>query len=305
MFDALMTKLKSSNYLTLETTPQHEPTLDAIIEKIKALDLASKVDGFSATDNPLAKLKYSSLFAALKLQMAFNKPVITTMTMRDRNKIALQSDLLGANDFDIRTILCLTGDPAKMSDQPNTKGVFESNSTLLLKMIKSFNHGMDLAGRPFKIQPKEIYPFAVTNSYAKSFKSLEKKMQKKIQEGALGLISQPIYDLENAKILLETFENAKSEVSSHKQDAQLIFGIFPIIKLRTALFLSAQVPGIHVPQYWIDALEKANQKSEEEERKVGLELNHKLFADIKKFHPKIHLMTANNFELANELISNG
>lgn len=305
MFDELITKLKDGNYLTLETTPQHEPTMDTIIEKIKALDLASKVDGFSATDNPLAKLKYSSLFAALRLQMAFNKPVITTMTMRDKNKIALQSDLLGANDFDIRTILCLTGDPAKMSDQPNTKGVFESNSTLLLKMIKSFNHGMDLAGRPFKIQPKEIYPFAVTNSYAKSFKSLEKKMHKKIQEGALGLISQPIYDLENAKLLLETFENAKSEVSSHKQEAQLIFGIFPIVKLRTALFLSAQVPGIHVPQYWIDALEKANAKSEEEERKVGLELNHKLFADIKKFHPKIHLMTANNFELANELISNG
>lgn len=305
MFDELIAKLKSGNYLTLETTPQHEPTMDTIIAKIKEFDLASKVDGFSATDNPLAKLKYSSLFAALKLQTAFNKPVITTMTMRDKNKIALQSDLLGANDFDIRTILCLTGDPAKMSDQPNTKGVFESNSTMLLKMIKSFNHGMDLAGRPFKIQPKEIYPFAVTNSYAKSFKSLEKKMHKKIQEGAVGIISQPIYDLENAKMLLESFENARDEVSSHKQESQLIFGIFPIIKLRTALFLSAQVPGIHVPQYWIDALEKANQKSEEEERKVGLELNHKLFSDLKKFHPKIHLMTANNFELANELISNG
>lgn len=305
MFDALISKLKSGNYLTLETTPQHEPSMDTIVAKIKALDLHTKVDGFSATDNPLAKLKYSSLFAALKLQMAFNKPVITTMTMRDKNKIALQSDLLGANDFDIRTILALTGDPAKMSDQPNSKGVFESNSTLLLKMIKSFNHGMDLAGRPFKIQPKEIYPFAVTNSYAKSFKSLERKMHKKIQEGAIGLISQPVYDLENAKMLLESFENAKNEVSSHKQEAQLIFGIFPIVKLRTALFLSAQVPGIHVPQYWIDALEKANAKSEDEERKVGLELNYKLFEDIKKFHPKIHLMTANNFELANELIVNG
>lgn len=60
-----------------------------------------------------------------------------------------------------------------------------------------------------------------------------------------------------------------------------------------------------MPQYWIDALEKANAKSEEEERKVGLELNYKLLEDIKKFHPKIHLMTANNFELANELITNG
>lgn len=303
MFEELISKLQHGNYLTLETTPQHEPTMDILIEKIKAQNLVSKIDGFSATDSPLAKLKYNSMFAALKLQTEFKKPVITTLTMRDRNKIALQSDIMGANDFDIRTFLCLTGDPAKMSDQPNTKGVFESNSTMLLKIIKSFNHGMDFAGRPFKIEPKPIYPFAVTNSYAKSFKSLEKKMHKKIQEGAVGLISQPVYDLENAKQLLESFENAKEDVSEHKQKCQLIFGLFPIIKLRTALFLSAQVPGIRVPQSWIDKLEKANNKSDEEERKVGLELNHKLFDEIQSFHPKIHLMTANNFELANELIS--
>ena len=78
------------------------------------------------------------------------------MTMRDRNKIALQSDLLGANDFDIRAILALTGDPAKMSDQPNSKGVFEANSLMLLKMIKSFNYGWILQ-EPFKIEPKQIF----------------------------------------------------------------------------------------------------------------------------------------------------
>ncbi|RXJ56386.1 methylenetetrahydrofolate reductase [Candidatus Marinarcus aquaticus] len=304
MFDALIDKLKNGSYLTLETTPQHEPTMDTIIDKIKQYDLVSKIDGFSATDSPLAKLKYNSILAALKLQMEFKKPVITTLTMRDRNKIALQSDIMGANDFDIRSFLCLTGDPAKMSDQPNTKGVFESNSTMLLKIIKSFNHGMDFAGRPFKVEPKPIYPFAVTNSFSKSFKSLEKKMHKKIQEGAVGIISQPVYELDNAKQLLESFENAKEHVSDHKQECQLIFGLFPIVKLRTALFLSAQVPGIHVPQSWIDKLEKANQKGEEEEKKVGLELNHKLFEDLQKFHPKIHLMTANNFGLANELINN-
>lgn len=278
--------------------------MDTIIEKIKAYDLVSKIDAFSATDSPLAKLKYNSVLAALKLQTEFNKPVITTLTMRDRNKIALQSDIMGANDFDIRSFLCLTGDPAKMSDQPNTKGVFESNSTMLLKIIKSFNHGMDFSGRPFKIEPKPIYPFAVTNSFSKSFKSLEKKMHKKIQEGAVGIISQPVYELDNAQQLLESFEKAKEHVSDHKQECQLIFGLFPIVKLRTALFLSAQVPGIHVPQSWIDKLEKAHNISEAEEKKVGLELNHKLFEELQKFHPKIHLMTANNFELANELINN-
>ncbi|MFW2379666.1 methylenetetrahydrofolate reductase [Aliarcobacter butzleri] len=303
MFKTLIQKLQEDKYLTLETTPQHEPSMHNIIEKIKKFNLQDKIDGFSCTDNPLAKLRYNSLFAALKLQQEFEKPVIATMTMRDRNKIALQSDLLGANDFDVRAILALTGDPAKMSDQPNSKGVFEANSLMLLKMIKSFNYGMDFAGHPFKIEPKQIFPFAVVNSYAKNFSSLEKKMHLKIQNGAIGIITQPIFDIENAQKLLESFDIAKENVEGDKRKSQLIFGIFPITKLRTALFLSAQVPGIHVPQFWIDALEKAHSIGEEEEYKVGMELSSNLFKELNKLHPKIHLMTANRFDVANEIIS--
>jgi len=302
MFETLIEKLQNDKYITLETTPTHEPVFDSIIEKIKKSGVEKKIDGFSATDNPLAKLKYNAMFAAMKIQQEFNKPCIATMTMRDRNKIALQSDLLGANDFDVRAILALTGDPAKMSDQPHSKGVFESNSNMLLKIIKSFNYGMDFAGRPFKTKPKEIYPFAVTNSYAKSFKSLERKMNKKINEGVLGIISQPVYGLKNGKKLLESFENAKEGVAEDKQNTQLIFGVFPITKLRTALFLSAQVPGIHVPQDWIDKLEVAHKIGEEEEYKVGMELNRKLMDDLQKLHPKLHLMTGNKYDLANELL---
>ncbi|AGR76551.1 methylenetetrahydrofolate reductase [Aliarcobacter butzleri] len=303
MFKTLIQKLQEDKYLTLETTPQHEPSMHNIIEKIKKFNLQDKIDGFSCTDNPLAKLRYNSLFAALKLQQEFEKPVIATMTMRDRNKIALQSDLLGANDFDVRAILALTGDPAKMSDQPNSKGVFEANSLMLLKMIKSFNYGMDFAGHPFKIEPKQIFPFAVVNSYAKNFSSLEKKMHLKIQNGAIGIITQPIFDIENAQKLLESFDIAKENVEGDKRKSQLIFGIFPVTKLRTALFLSAQVPGIHVPQFWIDALEKAHSIGEEEEYKVGMELSSNLFKELNKLHPKIHLMTANRFDVANEIIS--
>lgn len=302
MFDTLIKKLKEDSYLTLETTPAHDAQFDHIIQKIEQTGVYKKIDAFSATDNPLAKLKYNALFAAIKLQEKFKKPCIATMSMRDRNKIALQSDLLGANDFDVRAILALTGDPAKMSDQPHAKGVFESNSNLLLKIIKSFNFGMDIAGRPFNHTPKEIYPFAVTNSYSKSFKSLEKKMNKKINEGAVGIISQPVFDIENAKQLLESFNNAKLDVAEDKKDSQLIFGIFPVTKLRTALFLSAQVPGIHVPQSWIDALEAANKIGEEEEYKVGMQLSRELLKDLKEFHPKIHVMTANKFDLADELL---
>jgi 5,10-methylenetetrahydrofolate reductase len=296
LFDTLINKLQNETYITLETTPGHSAQFTPTINKIESLGLDKLVDGFSTTDNPLAKLKYNSLFAAKMLQDRFNKPVIATMSMRDRNKIALQSDLLGANEIDVRAILALTGDPANMSDQPHTKGVFEGDSTLLLDMISAFNSGMNYSGKPFNIAPKQIYPFAVMNSYAKNPKTLQKKMAKKAKHGARGIITQPVYSLENAKQLLDL----KGDM-----DTELILGIFPITKLRTAQFLAAHVPGINVPDHWIEALRVANANGgADEEYKVGFELSKKLFDEIKKFHPKMHIMTANQFEIAKDLLNN-
>ncbi|MDX1296235.1 MAG: methylenetetrahydrofolate reductase [Sulfurimonadaceae bacterium] len=302
MFEQLIDKLKNGTYITLETTPSHSPQFAPIIDRIEALELHNHVDGFSTTDNPLAKLKYNAMFAAKMLQDRFGKPVLATMSMRDRNRIALQSDLLGANEVDVRAVLALTGDPAKISDQPHSKGVFESDSTLLLDMISCFNSGIDYAGRPLAAQPKTIYPFSVVNSFAKNPKTLQKKMLKKVSHGTCGIITQPVYDTENAKQLLELLENAKQEAGKN-EDAQLILGIFPITKLRTAQFLAAHVPGIHVPPTWIEKLRVAHDISEEEEYKVGFELSKNLFEDLKALHPKIHLMTANQFKIAKEILS--
>ena len=303
MFDKLINKLNDGTFITLETTPGHSPQFSPIIDKIEALGLADFVDGFSTTDNPLAKLKYNALFAAKMLQDRFNKPVMATMSMRDRNKIALQSDLLGANEVDVRAILALTGDPATISDQPHAKGVFEADSSLLLDIISAFNSGMDFAGKPLMHQPEQIYPFAVVNSYAKNPKTLQKKIQKKIKHGAIGIVTQPVYDLENAKLLLEMKENANRECCPDKKKGELIFGVFPITKLRTAQFLSAHVPGINVPVSWIEALRIAHEKGAQEEYKVGFELSKNLFDDLKKLHPKIHLMTANQFQVAKEILT--
>jgi len=302
LFDTLINKLQNDTYITLETTPGHSAQFTPTIDKIEKLGLQHLVDGFSTTDNPLAKLKYNALFAAKMLQDRFNKPVIATMSMRDRNKIALQSDLLGANEIDVRAILALTGDPATISDQPHTKGVFEGDSSLLLDIISAFNSGMNYGGKPFAVEPKEIYPFAVVNSYAKNPKTLQKKMQKKIKHGAKGIITQPVYDLENAKNLLELLAAANADCCPEYKRAELILGIFPITKLRTAQFLSAHVPGINVPDSWIEKLRVANEKGVEEEYKVGFELSKNLFDELKAYHPKIHLMTANQFQIAHDIL---
>ncbi len=302
MVESFIKRLYSDSFLSLEVTPPHAPSLDNIIEDIKRYRLDKIVDGFSTTDNPLARLKYDSMFSALKIQQTFKKACITTMSMRDRNKIALQSDLLGMNDFDLRVVLALTGDPARSSDQPNTKAVNEGRSTLLLDMIKCFNSGIDYAGKPFKIAPKKIFPFAVSNAYAKNSKTLYRNMLKKLSSGANAIITQPVYDKENAKMLLQIFEDAKRDTQFLENDPVLILGFFPITRLRTAQFLNSHVPGIYVPTYWMEKLLKAKEISPQKEFEEGIELSKKTFGEIYNTNKKVHLMSANHFEIIKEVV---
>lgn len=290
-------------FITVEINPPHGASIDGIIADIKRHNLHEKVTGFSCTDNPLAKLKMSSVLSAIKVQQTFGKPVIATMSMRDKNKLSLQSDLLGANDFDLRCILALTGDPAKFSDQPEVKGVLERDSTLLLSIIYHLNNGVDYSNKPLKPAPKPIYPFAVSNATAKDMKSLQKRMVKKLNYGARAIMTQPVYDLENAKELLELFEEAKEmSVRDTAKEAHLILGQFPIVRAKTANFIDDKVPGISVPKPIIDEMNLAAMDGEEKEQEVGFALSKRIFDDMMDVHGKVHLMTHNRFDLCSELI---
>lgn len=294
---------KTEKFITVEINPPHGASIDGLIADIRKYDLHEKVSGFSCTDNPLAKLKMSGVLSAIKIQQEFGKPVIATMSMRDKNKLSLQSTLLGANDFDLRCILALTGDPAKFSDQPEVKGVVERDSTLLLSIIYRLNNGVDYSNKPLKPAPKPIYPFAVTNSYAKDMNSLKKRMVKKLNYGARAIITQPVYDLANAKELLELFDEAKTlSVRDTAKNAQLVLGQFPIVSARTATFIDDKVPGISVPKPIIDEMNLAAMDSAEKERAVGFALSKRIFDDVMKEHGKVHLMTHNRFDLCAELI---
>lgn len=290
-------------FITVEVTPPHGASIDKIISDIKSYNLQDKVTGFSCTDNPLAKLKMSSILSAIKLQNEFKKPVIATMSMRDKNKLSLQSELLGANDFDLRCILALTGDPAKLSDQPEVKGVLERDSTLLLSIIYRLNNGLDYSNMPLNPVPKPIYPFAVSNAHAKDMKQLQRKMLKKLNYGARAIITQPVYTLDNAKELLEIFNEAKElSIRDTAKDSHLVLGQFPIVTARTANFINDKVPGIKVPKEIIEKMDLAAMDGFSKEREVGFELSKQLYDEIMKHHNKVHLMTHNRFDLCSELI---
>ena len=304
MFDQFCEKLCSDDpFITIEINPPHGASIDAIISKIKKSGVHEKIAGFSVTDNPLAKLKMSAVLSAIKLQQTFGKAVIATMSMRDKNKLSLQSTLLGANDFDLRCILALTGDPAKFSDQPEVKGVLERDSTLLLSIIYHLNKGVDYSNKTLTPAPKPIYPFAVSNAYAKDMKRLQKRIIKKLDYGARAIITQPVYDLDNAKELIELFEEAKTlSIRDTAKDARLIMGQFPIVRSRTANFIDDKVPGISVPKSIIDEMNLAAMDGEEKEQEVGFALSKRLFDEIMSAHGKVHLMTHNRFDLCSELI---
>jgi len=290
-------------FITVEINPPHGASVDAIIADIKKHKLDEKVTGFSCTDNPLAKLKMSSVLSAIKIQQTFGKPVIATMSMRDKNKLSLQSTLLGANDFDLRCILALTGDPAKFSDQPDVKGVLERDSTLLLSIVHHLNKGVDYSNKTLKPAPKPIYPFAVSNATAKDMNSLKKRMVKKLNYGARAIITQPVYDLKNAKELLALFDEAKEiSIRDTAKEAHLVLGQFPIVRARTANFIDDKVPGISVPKEIIDEMNLAAMDGETKEQEIGFALSKRIFDEIMDVHGKVHLMTHNRFDLCSKLI---
>ncbi|MDR0666043.1 MAG: methylenetetrahydrofolate reductase [Campylobacteraceae bacterium] len=298
MYLQLKNKIQSGEFISLEITPVHGGSNADIFEKLNAAKLKNIIDAFVVTDSPLARLKSDSVITAFKLQEYFKKPSIATLTMRDKNKIALQSTLMGANELNVTAILALTGDPAASSNQPNVKGVFEANSTLLLEIVKCFNAGIDYSGKELSVPLKPILSLAVCNSRANNPKTLQKKIITKLRFNPAAIITQPVYNIENAKWVKSIFDEAKEQI---KADTELIFGFFPVTRLKTAQFLNSHVSGVHVPQFLMQQLSAAKKIGKEEELKTGIKLSKEIFQELKSFHPKLHLMGANNFKLLDEI----
>ena len=296
-------KLENKNEytFTLEISPQAKYDLGYIEEKINNSNIADYIDGFVVTDSPFANLKISSILAALQLQQRLNnnKPFITTQTMRDKNSISLQNDLIGANYFDIRIVLAVTGDAIANGNQKQAKAVFEGNSELLISIIKDLNKGKSLGEFTFKEPLKHIYPFCVINSYAKNNDSLKVRLAKKANSGVKAIFTQPIYEVERLKLLLQWIDELPL-----KEKPILVPGFFPILTYKTAYFIYYKLPGAYIPEIWLNKLKEASDKSPEEEKKTAIELSTNLFNDMIKLHKKMHIMSMNNYEFVVDLLKN-
>ncbi|WP_304333390.1 methylenetetrahydrofolate reductase [Brachyspira innocens] len=292
---------KDEYTFTLEISPQAKYDLGYIEEKINNSNISDYIDAFVVTDSPFANLKISSILAALQLKQRLNnnKPFITTQTMRDKNSIALQNDLIGANYFDLRMILAVTGDAVANGNQKQAKAVFEGNSNLLINIIKNLNNCKSLGEFSFKEPLKHIYPFCVINSYAKNNDSLKVRLAKKANSGVKAIFTQPIYEIERLELLLKWIDELPL-----KEKPVLVPGFFPILTYKTAYFIYYKLPGAYIPEDWLNKLKVASDKSSEEEKKVAYELSANLFNSMIKKHKKMHIMSMNNYDFVVSLLKN-
>lgn len=288
----------------------------------QAKTLGDVIDAFVCTDSPLARFKPSSILSSIKLQNALDKPLICTLSMRDRNSMALCGEILGANELGLRAFLSLTGDPIKLGDCAESKGVFEENSLKLARIIRDLNSGVALNGKPLATPVRQIYNFAVINSYSNNPASLATKIKRKLANAPIcAFFTQPIFAQQSAEFLLEALESAKREIAQGStqegasqeretncqtnKDTQIIFGFFPVLSFRVAVFLRDKLPGVYIPQEWLEKLEGASAKGKDYEREVGLELSRKVWEDLHilcNSAPKIHFMSSNHIELLREFL---
>lgn len=216
--------------------------------------LKGRVHAINITDGSRAVLRMSSLAAAAILRQQGLEP-ICQMACRDRNRIALQADLMGAQALGIQTILALTGDPIKAGDHPDAKGVFDLEAVRLLKLIDKLNQGVDANDKPLPDGATTLFAGAAVDPQCPSWSGLQRRFERKLEAGAQFFQSQLISDFDR----LEKF---MSQIASGC-NRPILAGIFLLKSAKNARFINKNVPGVQIPQVLIDRLEQASDPLQE------------------------------------------
>ena len=216
--------------------------------------LKGRVHAVNITDGSRAVMRMSSLVASVILLQNGIEP-ICQFACRDRNRIGLQADLMGAHALGIRNILALTGDPVKAGDNPQAKAVFDLEAVRLLQLIRNMNQGFDFNEKPLTDGGLDLFAGAAVDPQSKSWSGLQSRFEKKIAAGAQFFQSQLITDFD----ILEKFMN-QIALGYNKP---ILAGIFLLKSAKNAQFINKAVPGVNIPEHIIERLAKAKHPLEE------------------------------------------
>lgn len=242
---------------TGEVGPPRGCNVQALREKIS--NLKGHVDGANVTDNQTAVVRLSSWAASLICLQEGLEPNFQ-MVCRDRNRLAMQADVLGASAHGIRNMLCLSGDHQQFGDHPQSKGVFDIDSIQLLAMVKAMrDQGTFQSGSEIDEAPR-MFIGAAANPFAEPFEWRIHRLAKKIEAGADFIQTQCVYNMEKAR---EWVKRAHDQGLTEK--ASLLMGITPMKSVGMARYMQSKVPGMDVPESIIQRLRDAGKKKVAEE----------------------------------------
>ncbi|MCL6447089.1 MAG: methylenetetrahydrofolate reductase [Armatimonadetes bacterium] len=262
--------------VTAEIGPPKHASADGI--RHHARMLKDYVDATNITDCQTAIVRLSSIAAAVHILSCGVEPIVQ-MTCRDRNRIAMQSDLLGAYSLGARNLLCLSGDHQKFGNHPTAKNVYDIDSIQLINLMRRMRDEKKFfCGEEIKEHEPRFFIGAVANPFADPFEFRVMRLEKKINAGAEFIQTQCIYDMER----FERFMEMVRERGLHER-AYILAGVTPLKSWRAAKYLQTSVSGMIVPDEIVERLKKA-----EDPKKEGVEICIEQIRYIREHIPGVH-----------------
>ncbi len=283
--------LKTKDFVvTAEAGPGKGSNVAKMVEHIELLK--DRVDGLNVTDNQSAVMRYPSLATCLLIREHGGEPVLQ-VTCRDRNRLAIQADLLFAYSRGVDNVLCLTGDSVDVGDHKEAKPVFDLDSVQLIHLIHTLNSGKDMVGNELD----GGVDFCIGASATPSADPIEPqliKFEKKLSAGVDFIQTQAVYDLDEFKRFVEYARKTDERV-------KILAGIVLLVGAKMATYMNENVPGVFVPQYLIDELAQAPKGKG---IATGIEIAGRLIRQIKeeKICDGVHIMAIGREERVPEIL---
>jgi methylenetetrahydrofolate reductase (NADPH) len=296
--NANLAKVLSAGHFALcvEVSPPVGPNPEAVQKQINLLK--GYGDAYNVTDNQSATVHMSSLAVSIMLKQAGMEPIVQ-FTCRDRNRLGLQADLLGAAAFGINHILCLSGDHPIWGDHPQCKSVYDIDSVNLIRMARMmrdcrvFENGKSIP----KLAP-DFFIGAVENPFAPPFEYRPMRVAKKIVAGAQFIQTQLIFNVDRFR----EFMKRVVDLGLHEKVA-ILAGVGPIKSLKVAEYMANEVAGVEIPQSIIDRLSPL---SKEDQAKAGVDLCCEVANQVREIEGVrgLHVMAVNWPDAVPQVVKN-
>ncbi len=279
--------------VSVEIDPPRSVRIERTIEAARLLQEAG-VDVVNISDSAMARVRMGALAVAFGIQHDLDLECVVHFTTRDRNLMALESELLGAHALGVRNILALTGDPPRVGDYPSGTGIWDVDSVGLIGILARLNRGEDQAGKPIG-SPAGFTVACALDPTADKLDSEIDRLVAKIEAGANLVMTQPIYSRDQ----WDRFMDRAASRWPGGPPVPVLLGVLPLHTARHADFLHNEVPGITIPDEVRAQMHAAGERGAE----VGLEMAHRL---LEALAPSVHgtyiMPSFGRYELAAELV---